>query len=86
MDETPEVRALKADALSSMNEVRRLLGQPSLTAFPERNCAFCGSPEEDAGALFRSDILEFIRICRPCTTKAQRAFMRDPTLGGGSAL
>jgi hypothetical protein len=65
---------IKAEMLAALNEVRRAVGKPPLTTFPERSCTFCGLSEEEAGVLFRSNLLEVIHICRMCCGKAQRLF------------
>jgi len=66
---------VKAEMLAGMNEMRTHLGLGPLNTFPERVCAFCGKSEEEVGASFHADVLEFICICSACTDKAQRSFI-----------
>jgi hypothetical protein len=75
MQVDPSEEQLKAEMLAVMNEMRVLIGKEPLKTYPDRSCAFCGTSEEEGGALFRSDLIGYIHICRVCTGKAQRSFI-----------
>ena len=83
MQVDPGEEQIKTEMLALMNEARALIGKAPLKTFPERSCIFCGTTEEEVGSLFRSDLVEFIHICRVCTGKAQRAFIT--VLKGGKS-
>jgi hypothetical protein len=82
MEDDPVLAQAKAEMLAAINACRGALGEPLLSAFPERSCFFCGKSEEEAGALFQSSFFEYIHICRPCTGRAQRVFIEQRTSGG----
>jgi hypothetical protein len=77
MQNEPDLDQVKAEMLAGMNEMRTHLGMGPLKTFPERVCAFCGKSEEEVGASFHADVLEFICICRACSGKAQRFFSSE---------
>lgn len=73
--DTGEIQIALKELLASLNELRAIRGEPSLTEFAEPPfCSFCGRSRKELGALVMG---LSANICFDCVSEARKMFLRE---------
>jgi ClpX C4-type zinc finger protein len=69
-DKPDDIRMAEREVLNAFNAIRKLRGEPPLTAFPKPPyCSFCGKSKEEVGVLVGG---ASAHICSDCVAEAQQ--------------